>query len=1623
VADRTVAVDFVARHAGFTSGVQSMKRDVRDLRGQIAESARTNAADWERLGRTAVVVGGAMAAGLGAAVATFHGFQTEMNRVGALTGATGQEFDRLSGVAQELGRTTSYSASQAADALGFLAMAGFDANTAMEALPSTLTLAAAAGMDLARAADITSNILTGFGMATSDLEQANDVLVATFTSSNTSLEQLGDAMKYAAPLASAAGMQFEEVAAAIGMMGNAGIQGSMAGTALRGALTRMLEPTAQVQSKLDELGVTVRDSAGEILPLADTIEQLGTSVATAGDLMTIFGQRAGPAMAALLSQGSDELRTFTADLEASGGTAQEIADRQLEGLHGSLVRFKSAAEGAAIALGEGLAPAVSLAADVATAMFSWYASLPGPMQSVVAMTGAAAAAAMLLGGAALIATPKLVALHGSLLAVTGQATMAAAAKKALTVATVGLGKAALTALTIAAPFLAAAAAVAGLVWWLNRMEGEQQAASSAAEALAGSVGLSYEQIAAAAMEAGDEVTSTAQQFATANAETISQLRDLEQAAQADYLFRIGYDLVQHGADPDEAMEAVERLRDSVDPAIELDFDASDLDDVDRYLEAATSRISELAEEFGFFKTSSSEMRTLLADIGTTAANAFNSDPVNGFADAIAKLAGAQLELEKSGADSNVHMRELIDTFIDTTAIEGFEGRVRSVDELMRQMADGTAVVSPEVRELAQAFVEASESGAPTEEALRKVVAAAREMPGVTDEAAEAMLAAIDPTGEFGDELGEVADQLEEVRAASLDAVSGIEAYMDIQRAAVDPVFAFHRALRQADEAQEAYSEAVKEHGRSSDEAASASMNLVEAVLSAQGAAAGADKDFSEFRATVYEMAEAGLISKETLDTLWGTLDGMADEVPRYAAGYDDFAESLVDAAGNVVDLGGKMDALPDHVQTELQASDVASEVVEALGVLYDGLPEEVRAYLEATDDASVVVAYLEGRYDDLPADVLTELRARDLATSVIDTVRRRLRELDGSNAFVNVIARGGQVAGVNSRGGITQRHQGGVADGTAPFHSGKPLRRDEIPIIALRDEFVVAPGPSRRHRHLLEAINAERFHTGGVVGGGSRSFYDLGALFSMTRGASFGGATEHFRAIERMRDLYAEMTREIQDTERAERRAELVTARRTATTGDEWRQAVQQLKEHDRETKLIAQRRAYEDRLAAAEANQRLAANREQWEFDRMAAADQLRWLDARMAAEQTFNDEWMRLAGQRQQLLDREAQSARQAADEARRRADEQLGIVNQMLDEMDAAHGRYDAARAAAADRRRQELERQLSLTYGDDAWDWTAESIAAEARAQAAAVAAYDQALAEVRARGVSDDALAALGIDGPAALGQLQVLLGATDDALADLSDAIATRNAAIGRQVAAEMADAGTTLGREVADLGDQLADDLAAIGADSGRGWADAIADGLRSGIPAIEQAVRDLQATIRDRSAAEAVADTADRAAAAAPPSIEQQVRGLFEKHGVKPGRHADGSWEDPSARIGRLVADINAGRRTLAQVEASIRRLPKYHGGGTLPGPDGAEQLFLGLGGETVRTRQQEAALQTSLATAQVVVVERTIERLPEGATIVADGGDLGDVVVGTIRTEQQHHDRRVAARTRQRRQARRG
>ncbi len=359
---------------GIGKFVSDMGRYNRSI-AQAQASTRRFAEGAGQAGRALAAIAAPIIAIGFVAARTFASFEQSMARVEAVSGATAEQMDTLNAAAQAMGRSTVFSAREAAGGLAFMAQAGLSVTEMLEALPTVLRLAASGQLELARSADIVTNILAGQRLDTSELAGAVDILVAAFTSANTDLTQLGTAFRFAGPVAAAAGLEFAEQAAILGTLGNAGIQASLAGTTLRGSIARLLNPSKEAKRALDELGVTALDSAGELRPMVDIIrdfEKVGLSSAQA---LQIFGLRAGPGMLTLVGAGSDALETFTQALRDAGGTAERVATIQLDTLTGELTLASSASEGAAISIGAALAPTLRALARVLVPVLNFISDL------------------------------------------------------------------------------------------------------------------------------------------------------------------------------------------------------------------------------------------------------------------------------------------------------------------------------------------------------------------------------------------------------------------------------------------------------------------------------------------------------------------------------------------------------------------------------------------------------------------------------------------------------------------------------------------------------------------------------------------------------------------------------------------------------------------------------------------------------------------------------------------------------------------------------------------------------------------------------------------------------------------------------------------------------------------------------------------------------------------------------------------------------------------------------------------------------------------------------------------------------------------------------------------------
>jgi len=401
----SMATGFDALNAKFQANEKSLER--------VSKALKDN--------RTLIAGAFAATAGtIGFAVRRAADFEEEMSRVGALARANDQQLARLSRTARDLGATTIFSASQAAEGMGYLALAGFEVEEIISAMPGMLDAAAAAKLDLGSTADIVSGILRGFNLEASESGRVADVLSVGFTSSNTDLQMLGETMKYAAPVAASLNISLEETVALAGLLGNAGIQASQAGTTLRSMMSSLSGPTGAAAEVMKALGIRITDTEGRMLPMADIIEQLSIATANMGEaqrsaaIQALFGERAFAGVLALMAQGPDRIRQFTAQLEASGGAARTIAAKQMDNLHGSLEELGSAFEEAQISIGTAFIPVIRLGADILRGVIDVFNMLPGPIKTVIAV---ALGFGAVLSGLLLVASfmvPQMIALAKAL---------------------------------------------------------------------------------------------------------------------------------------------------------------------------------------------------------------------------------------------------------------------------------------------------------------------------------------------------------------------------------------------------------------------------------------------------------------------------------------------------------------------------------------------------------------------------------------------------------------------------------------------------------------------------------------------------------------------------------------------------------------------------------------------------------------------------------------------------------------------------------------------------------------------------------------------------------------------------------------------------------------------------------------------------------------------------------------------------------------------------------------------------------------------------------------------------------------------------------------------------------
>ena len=344
--DGTLKFDTSIDSKGFQSGIDGI--------GSIAEKGLK--ATGAILAGTATAIGAIGAA----SVKVGSDFEASMSKVAAISGATGDDLKALTDKAKEMGATTKFSASESADALQYMAMAGWKTEDMLNGLEGIMNLAAASGEDLATTSDIVTDALTAFGLSAEDSTHFADVLAQASSNANTNVGMMGETFKYVAPVAGALGYTAEDTALAIGLMANSGIKASQAGTSLRSIMSRMAKPTKEVQGAMDKLGVSLTDSNGNMKSLNEVMGDLrngfaGLSEAEAAEMAAALGgQEAMSGLLAIVNASDDDFDKLSDAIYSCDGAAKRMADTMNDNLQGQITILKSGLEGLGISLYENM---------------------------------------------------------------------------------------------------------------------------------------------------------------------------------------------------------------------------------------------------------------------------------------------------------------------------------------------------------------------------------------------------------------------------------------------------------------------------------------------------------------------------------------------------------------------------------------------------------------------------------------------------------------------------------------------------------------------------------------------------------------------------------------------------------------------------------------------------------------------------------------------------------------------------------------------------------------------------------------------------------------------------------------------------------------------------------------------------------------------------------------------------------------------------------------------------------------------------------------------------------------------------------------------------------------------
>lgn len=384
--------------------------------GEKWQSAGDKIAD---AGKKLLPVTGVVTAAGTAAVKTAADFESAMSKVAAVSGATGSDLDALTKKAREMGSKTKFSASEAAEAMNYMAMAGWKTEDMLSGIEGVMNLAAASGEDLAVTSDIVTDALTAFGLTAQDSGHFADVLAAASSNANTNVSMMGETFKYCAPIAGSLGFSVEDTAEAIGLMANAGIKSTQAGTSLRTVMTSLSGDVKICGSEIGEVTVATANADGSMRDLGDILADCReafsglTESEKAAAAESLVGKNAMSGFLALMDAGEGDVNKLSGAINDCDGAAEKMADTMNDNLEGQLTILKSALEELAISFGQLLIPILKDVVQWIQGFVGFLNSLPEGVKKTIVVIALAAAAL----GPVLIIVGKVISSIGTIMTV------------------------------------------------------------------------------------------------------------------------------------------------------------------------------------------------------------------------------------------------------------------------------------------------------------------------------------------------------------------------------------------------------------------------------------------------------------------------------------------------------------------------------------------------------------------------------------------------------------------------------------------------------------------------------------------------------------------------------------------------------------------------------------------------------------------------------------------------------------------------------------------------------------------------------------------------------------------------------------------------------------------------------------------------------------------------------------------------------------------------------------------------------------------------------------------------------------------------------------------------------